>query len=183
MSFFVALTLEPAADAAVREMWQALADAGINRVMVDSGCPPHVTLGSGEPADADSLAESLASLAGSVTPFPLTLSSVGSFPTDQGVVFLGVTVTRPLLELHAAFDRLFAHHVRRPNSYYRVGTWVPHCTLAIGLSADRHAAAAACIRPFSLPIVCRARELVVGDVEQLHCRVLTRYDLGGVVSA
>jgi 2'-5' RNA ligase len=183
MSLFVALTLEPAADLAVRRIWNALAETGINRAMLDSNCPPHVTLGDGLPTDRDALVDQLADFAASATPFPLVLSSVGSFSTAGGVLFYGVTVTRPLLELHAAFDRLFAHHVRRPNAYYRVGTWVPHCTLAMGLSAEQHAAALAVARSLSLPLVSRIAELVVGEAEQARCRMLAAYALGGPETA
>jgi hypothetical protein len=78
---------------------------------------------------------------------------------------------------------LFAHHVRRPNAYYRVGTWVPHCTLAMGLSTEQHAAASAVARGLSLPLVSRVAELVVGEVEHARCTMLAAFALGGPETA
>ena len=99
--------------------------------LLDAGYRPHVSLGVCNRIEPSAFEGELSSFAASVAPFPLSLSSVGIFPGVQGVIFLGVTVTEyRLLDVHAAFHKIFKTHAQEQSEYYAVGKWVPHCTLA-----------------------------------------------------
>ena len=110
----------------------------------------------------------------SVQPRPhATLVSLSTFSNRQGVVFLGLVVTRELVALHERFDALFCAEAREPWEYYRPGRWVPHCSLAFALDpAQVPAALAACA---DIPLPIQATLETVGIVEnpdgKLHARV------------
>ncbi len=120
--------------------------------MGDIGVRPHVTLADSDHVDLHALEAATATFAASTLPFRLTLSSVGLFSTAEGVLFFGVTVSRALLEMHAEYSRIFSYHARQPNAYYRLGAWVPHVTLAMGLPEAQVSEALAIVRRVPLPI-------------------------------
>lgn len=134
MPFAIELFFDPAADRAVRSIWRALADAGISRTMVDLGSHPHVSLADTEDLDAERFRPVLEAFAREVPPLKCSLASMGLFLTHEGVVFLAPVVTRNLLDLHEAFHRRFGEYGARCSAYYMPGNWVPHCTLAMGVT-------------------------------------------------
>jgi len=45
---------------------------------------------------------------------------IGVFPTNEGVIFLGVTVTQKLQQIHAGFHAIFAEFTGDLRPYYQV---------------------------------------------------------------
>lgn len=172
MSYATVLHFDPATEDAVYAVWDALAGV-VDRPMGDAGIRPHITLADSDHVDQRALAAATATFAASTLPFRVALSSVGLFSTDEGVLFFGVTVSRALLELHAEYSRIFGYHARQPNAYYRLGAWVPHVTLAMGLREARIGEALAVVRRAPLPIHGFAHEMAMvrvpddGPVETL----------------
>jgi 2'-5' RNA ligase len=121
------------ADAAVRRLWQRLADAGLPSLATRTHRRhrPHVSL-----AVAESLADvdpgSLRSVLMSGRP-TLSLYTLSTFPAATGVLFLGVQVTAELLAFHADVHAALGGQPIRQWAYYLPGNWIPHCALAEGL--------------------------------------------------
>ena len=121
------------ADAAVRLLWQRLADAGLPSLATwtHRRHRPHVSL-----AVAESLAETdpapLRSVLTSGRP-ALSLYTLSTFPAATGVLFLGVQVTGELLAFHAGVHAALGGQPIRHWAYYLPGNWIPHCALAEGL--------------------------------------------------
>ncbi len=107
MPFAVEMYMDAESEAGIRRAWDALAEAGVKSAMLDAGYRPHVSLGVCEELNVDGLARELSSFAEKVSPFALTLSSVGLFPSSEGVIFLGVTPTQRLLDVNRGFHQLF----------------------------------------------------------------------------
>jgi 2'-5' RNA ligase len=179
MPFAVELYFDQKSETTVRQVWNAIADAGFNSSMIDTGSRPHVSLGGCKQPDVTGLAQGLAPLASGTPSFALTLSSIGFFPTTEGVVFLGVTVTQHLLDIHFAFHRIFQQYAQDPSGYYQVGRWVPHCTLAFGVTSDRIADIVAISQHTSLPIHAQVKEIGIVDVSPTHCAFIYTATLGG----
>jgi 2'-5' RNA ligase len=121
------LLFEPETAAAVRRLWQDLADAGVSADMLGLGYPPHLTLlVSDDERHVASLVPALAELAPRA-PSSLRLGSVSTFAETE-VVYLGCggDLTR-LRELHRAAAVLLPEESIRP--YYRPANWTPHVTL------------------------------------------------------
>jgi 2'-5' RNA ligase len=152
VGYGIVLYLDPETEEAVRSVWEALAEAGVDRSMADGGIRPHVTLAVSDHVELNLLKEATARFAASRPSFRLTLSHTGLFPTAEGVLFYGVTLTHTLLEVHGEYSRIFGWHARQPYAYYRVGAWVPHCTLAMGLLPTQFGEAIGIAQRAALPL-------------------------------
>jgi 2'-5' RNA ligase len=159
MAYGVELYLDPATEEVVRGTWLALAEAGLDDYMIASGARPHITLAISDHIDQQDLIKATADFAASVQPFRMCLATLGTFPTAEQVLFFGVTVTHVLLEVHAEYSRLFNLYARQPYAYYRVGTWVPHCTLVFGLEPEQMTTAQSIARQVPLPIYTTTYEM------------------------
>ncbi len=177
MSYATVLYFDPATEDAVFRVWDAL-NAVVDQPMRDLGIRPHITLTSGEQIDQDALEPALATFAASTYPFRLTLSSVGLFATGEGVLFFGVTVSRALLELHAEYSRVFGRYVRQENTYYRLGAWTPHCTLAMGLQPQQVGEAVAIALRAPLPLHGNVAEIALVRVPYGPVETLGLFQLG-----
>ncbi len=172
MPFVVELYFDPSVEASIRDAWKAIDDAGISDSMPKGGYRPHVSLGVCDHLDTDSLAQELSTFAEGVAPFRLSFPNIGIFSTSEGVVFLGVTVTKQLLNLHTAFHKIFKKHAEEQREYYTVGQWVPHCTLAFGLSEHQIAETVTICRQIVLPTSTEVREIGVVEVSPTSCQTL-----------
>lgn len=178
MSYAVVLHLDPAAEEVVNSVWSALSAASLGRSPAESGVRPHVTLASAEHIDQRALESATAVFAASLPSLRVTLSSIGLFNTEEGVLFFGVTVNQALLNAHAEYGRIFGHHARQPQAYFRAGTWVPHCTLATELQPARLGDALAVVRRTPLPLYATAHELALYHVPTGPVEILSVFQIG-----
>ena len=178
MPFAVELFFDTHAEKQICDAWEAIQKAGISSPLVDAGYRPHVSLGVCSRIDSIAFEAELSTFAKSVAPFPLTLSSVGIFPGMEGVIFLGVTVTDYLLDIQAAFHKAFKKHTQEQSEHYAVGKWVPHCTLAFGLSEPQLAEAVPICRGIPLPISAEVNEIGLMEVSPYSCQTLCLRKLG-----
>ena len=182
MPFAVEMYMDADSEAQIRRTWEALAEAGIKSSMLEAGYRPHVSLGVCGELDVDGLAKELSSFAESVSPFELTLSSVGLFPSSEGVIFLGVTPTQRLLDVNHNFHQFFGKYAKSQRDY-QVGKWVPHCTLAFDLSDGMLSEAIEVCGRMSLPIHSRVEEIGIAEVSPRSANLLCLYNLEGVTFA
>ena len=177
MPFAVELRFDAQAEERICDAWKAIHEAGIGPSLLDAGYRPHVSLGVCNHLEPNAFAEVLSTFAASVAPFSLLLSSVGIFPGAQGVIFLGVTVTEHLLDVHAAFHKIFKKHAQEQSEYYAVEKWVPHCTLGFGLSERQIAEAVLTCRSVPSPISAEVKEIGLAEVSPTSCHTLCVYKL------
>lgn len=134
MGYAVELYFDPGSDLAVRRIWSGIADVFGLSTMLTSGGRPHVSLAVyTDDLDCRSFPQELFAFAQSLAPFEFQLGSVGTFPTEEGVVFLAPVVTSELLALHERFHTTFSRYGGCASAYYLPGHWVPHCTVATNL--------------------------------------------------
>ena len=174
MPFAVELFFDTEAENQILDASIAIQNAGISSSVLYR---PHVSLGVCNRIDANAFEAELSFFAERVAPFPLTLSSVGIFPGMEGVIFLGVTVTEHLLNVHAAFHKVFNTYAQEQSEHYVVGNWVPHCTLAFGLSEPQIAEAVSICRSMPLPISAEVQEIGLTEVSPTSCHTLCVYRL------
>jgi 2'-5' RNA ligase len=141
------------------------------------GFRPHISLASYATLAVDALLPVLAAFADQTMFFSLKLDAVGVFPTPMGVVYLAPVVTQHLLAIHKAFHQQAEAAGQESDSYYRVGNWVPHCTIAHDLPPDRLATAVQlCVQS---DVFARAFVFELGLIEYRPVRTLARYALSG----
>ncbi|MXX04776.1 MAG: 2'-5' RNA ligase family protein [Gemmatimonadetes bacterium] len=160
MGYAIELFYDDASEQAVRHIWDGLGRVLGQPSLSELGARPHVSLAVyGDALDTTGFPERLLEFARSIDPFDFTLSSLGTFPGQEGVVFLAPVVTRRLLEVHAQFHEVFSKHENAGMGYYLPGNWVPHCTIAIDLWAAEVIEAVAYGREAFQPISGRYREI------------------------
>lgn len=177
MPFAVELYFDPSTEVSIRGAWTAIDEAGISASMPKGGYRPHVSLGVCNHLKSKAFEKELSTFAESITPFRLSLSNIGIFPTSEGVIFLGVTVTDQLLNIHRRFHKIFKKHAQEKREYYAVGRWTPHCTLAFGLSEEQIVEAVTICRQIALPILAKVKEIGVVKVSPTSCQTLHVCDL------
>ncbi len=178
MAYAVELYLDAETEGILRGMWKAIAEAGISNSMLGEGFYPHITLGIANQLDSAGLWPALSSLAQETCTLELILSHIGIFPNpDGGVVFLGATVTRELHELHQTFHKIFDQYAQDTWTYYQIGKWVPHCTVAFGLTQAGIAQAIPICMQVRLPIQARVDGIGVAEVLPNQARTIFMHRL------
>lgn len=179
MAFMIELTFDAAADAAIREVWQALAEE-IAPHMRDSGAAPHVSLAGYEGLDVAACRAALQQLAGELAPLDLTFSHFGVFIAPQPVVFVAPTVTDGLLDYHWQIHARCDSLGEALNPLYMPGRWIPHCTLAFNFEAGLIPRALAICQQLLLPLAARTKHL--GVIEYYPVQTLAHERLRGVAN-
>ena len=149
----VILLLDDRAERIVHGLWNALEDAGIPSLATHTHRrhQPHVTL-----VVADRVVPGgVAAMRGE----SLQLVGPGVFGGDGGFLFLTVAPTRRLVEEQAVLES--ACEDVWPD--YRPGVWLPHVTLAAGLTDQQLAEGMTVCRAAPLPILASVREVSVAD--------------------
>lgn len=161
MAYAIGMFFEEEADAAVRRLWRRLASAGLPSLetLGHARHRPHVTLAVTDLPVASIDVEVLPSV---------QLPVLGTFAGDGGVLFLGAVVSAPLLALHAGVCR----RLHEQWAHYVPGSWVPHCTLAMGLTPAQLSAAAGVLAGFR-PIAARVVGVGVVDTRTGEVTLLT----------
>lgn len=186
MTCGAALILDAAAEAGIRAVWQAAAQAGISSYMLEQAMPPHVTLIGGETLDMAGLREALRRLAAVTLPLAVDFHSLGVFPGAEGVVFLAPNPTRALLDLQAGVWQALSPFMTGVPDIYRPGLWTPHVTLGLGLASGQVSAMINLLsrRPSlsfnPVPRAARLTGVVFGEFD--HGALMERVMLGALAS-
>ena len=130
MPFAIQLFFDPASDTAVRSLWEELASKGVPFPLRDSGNRPHFSLAIYGELDVPVCTSLLYSFAQTLSPFALSIASLGIFHAEKNVVFLAPIVSSHLLDVHKEVHALLQGTGAFPAPYYLPGHWTPHCALA-----------------------------------------------------
>ncbi|MHC5038721.1 MAG: 2'-5' RNA ligase family protein [Planctomycetota bacterium] len=133
MPIAVEMYLDDASTSVIQDVWKALYESKKAPYMWDSGARPHITLAIYEGIEFTPFIRKLISFAGNLSPFDVTMNSIGIFPTDKSVVYLAPHVSEELLALQASFHETFNEVGEFPWEFYLPGHWIPHCTLAMDI--------------------------------------------------
>ena len=177
MAFAVILYLDPTTEAEVQALWALLAEKEIGAAIATMGIRPHISLTGVDNLDAQQVCAMLRTFAQGASPLTIKFGAVGTFPTEQGVVYLAPVVTPELLRLHEELGVRLADLGFSSHEYYRPGNWIPHCTVAINvLPAGVPAAVDVCRRS---NLFHAARLVEIALVEYLPVREICVCPLGG----
>ena len=96
----------------------------------------HISIADFETDDLEGLKEKVKEFASSIKKFKLNLATVGTFMTNENVIFLAPVMTDELMNFHKMFLDSMKDFNGKANEYYNHNKWVPHCTIAIRLSDE-----------------------------------------------
>ncbi len=131
--FAVELYFDATTEKSIFGFRNAFYNEGIKPVLGSLDDRPHISLAVFAEIDQACLLGLTQEFAEKLTRFPVELSAIGTFPTQDNVLFLIPVPTIKLLEVHRDFHKqLKCAHIRS-SSYYHPGKWIPHCTIEIEL--------------------------------------------------
>lgn len=137
MPYAIEMFFDEKSDGLVRSIWKSLKEHGISSYMNDSGSIPHITLSIFDNLDLLEASNLLELFTRKNSKMSLSLSSIGAFPSEEGVLFLAPVVTKHLLETHQSFHFLFYEFKDSQWPYYFPNVWVPHCTLSVNIPRNK----------------------------------------------
>ncbi len=121
----------------IKNIWHELSEKSLSYYGEEvKNARPHLTLGSYKHLNRREFIRNIDLFYSDKASIDLTFNTVGSF-LNYGTLFISPTVTRELLEFHTSHHKFFRSFNNSANSLYLPGTWIPHCTLANNLSAEK----------------------------------------------
>ncbi|PKK88993.1 MAG: hypothetical protein CVV64_16345 [Candidatus Wallbacteria bacterium HGW-Wallbacteria-1] len=137
-------------DQRVRKITHSLSRSGLPVASDDPNWRPHITLAVYENVpDQNALLQLVSAFARKATiidseePFlDCAFSSLGHFPSTEGVVYLSPVPSRNLLRIHRLYHEMTETMESDERGWYLPDRWVPHCTLGTGMTPDEIGTAA-----------------------------------------
>jgi 2'-5' RNA ligase len=133
MAFAININTSGRTGACIRDYWAKFGCLEPVPSMAALDYPPHVTLAIYDVISAAELRDALRVAFGGCQRIRLRFHKLAYFDQPQLVFWAAPEPSEPLLCAHAAIHRLIDPSLCR--EHYRPGAWVPHCTLATGVSA------------------------------------------------
>jgi 2'-5' RNA ligase len=133
MAQALVLFFDPSSEAAIQNVWARLELAGVPSLAsrTHRRHRPHISLIVAERLETGQLEDGREPLG--ATHLDVTLYAPAVFPRT-GVLYFTVVPTLALLRLHDEVHTTLRHSMVSPRDLYAVGGWIPHCTLARGLT-------------------------------------------------
>jgi 2'-5' RNA ligase len=151
MPVAVTFRLDRVAAEQVDRLSRLLAERGISRYRDRLGYPPHVTLVRCEDLDRDPVLQVVQRVAAQLAPHPIRLEALSCFPDDRSVLWLAPAFDAELRMLQQRIYTDLAPFLFEP-MHSEPKSWVPHVTLAAGLSVGEALAAITLLSPELQPI-------------------------------
>lgn len=165
MPYAVEMWLDAKAEKQLRTLREALEGAGVIETPSVRPFQPPVSLSICENVDEAAFAPQFKAFAERMWFPELLVSHVGMLHPSEGfVIHAGVTTTERLLDVHKAFNDLYADYADSVWEYYRPSEWVPHATLAERLRADQVPGAMAALTGAKLPFLAQVQALALVEV-------------------
>ncbi|TDD52230.1 2'-5' RNA ligase family protein [Saccharopolyspora elongata] len=170
MAQAVVAFFDDAADSAIRALWRRLDAARVPRVAARKH-RPHVIFAAAR-AMPTAARKALRSELELLSIPDLWLHTLGTFPGEERVLLLGAVVDTELLAVHSAVHDALAGRVQHPSAYYFPGAWIPHCTLAQGITDDQLAAGFRALQPPE-PVRAGIGEIAIVDTKTGEAETVT----------
>ncbi|CAN1153512.1 hypothetical protein LINPERPRIM_LOCUS14746 [Linum perenne] len=177
--YAIELYFDPALENQVLKAWNVLARRQISTQLIEIESRPHITLYSNPFIDPTKLESVIRSFASKQEPLPLSLSTIGSLPSDANVLFLAPTPSLSLLHFHSQLCDAIKKEGFEIGDDYRPDSWVPYCAVAQDVPKARMADAFCVLRDLKLPVAGYAMD--IGVVEFSPVRELCSFMLGNTV--
>lgn len=179
--YAIELYFDPALENQVLKAWNVLARRQISTQLIEIESRPHITLFSSPFIDPTKLENIVKTFASKQEPLSLSLSSIGSLPSDNNVLFLAPTPSLSLLQFHSQLSDAMKKEGVEIGEEYRPDSWIPYCSVAQDVPKSRMAEAFTVLRELKLPVTGYAMD--IGLVEFSPVRELFSFVLGNSVEA
>jgi 2'-5' RNA ligase len=137
MGYAVELYFDPQTEQKIKDLRQILTVVDIPSKLGGSGDRPHISVAGFSTVDRDVLISLVQEYAYGLEQFPVQLSAIGTFPTEENVLFLSPAPTLQLISYHQEFHHLLVKSKLVSSPYYAPGNWVPHCSVEINIPEEK----------------------------------------------
>lgn len=169
MPFAVELFFDPDLDKAVRHLWQQVSKmAGVPNKMADTGNKPHISLAAFNDCKIEAVVGSLRELTSDTRSLDIDLSSIGTFASQEGVLFLAPMVTEALIKVHLDSQAKLKDLAQGMWPYYLPGKLAFHCTLNTGLNSEEINRAISAVKSIGLPSGGKATEIGLVRIPEME---------------
>lgn len=176
MGYAVELYFDSQTEKSVWDLRHTLIERGVPSTISDLGDRPHISLAVFSNVACDDLISLTKEFAGTTEPFNFRLSAIGTFPTDENVLFLSPVVTNQLLNLHQDFHKQLAKAGLTPSSYYIPTNWIPHCSVEMNIPDEQFSKAVEICKNAFKPLLGQFQE--IGVIEFRPIKHLATWSLG-----
>jgi len=122
---------------------------------------PHISLAGFSDIDQDMLVSLVQGYANDIEPFEVRLSAIGTFATEDNVLYLSPVPTIQLLRCHEEFHRRLIRSELESSQYYAPARWIPHCTVEMNLSDEQFSEAMEMCKKIFSPMTGQFQEIGV----------------------
>lgn len=133
MNYAIELVFDEEGQNRINELRKLLRDNGVHDEAVKLN---HISIGDYYTEDIEGLKSRVLEFSKMIKSFEVTLCSVGTFMTNENVIFLEPVMTEELKSVHKKFIDYMSGFDGELNQYYNLDKWMPHCTLSIRLSNE-----------------------------------------------
>jgi len=137
MGYAVELYFDKQTEQSIRYLRHYLMEQGITPTLGKLGDRPNVSLAVFPSIDCEILVPLVQEYANNMEPFNVQLSEVGTFPTNENVLFLSPVPTQKLLTYHQEFHDRLTKAKLIPSLYYVPANWTPHCSVEMNIPDEQ----------------------------------------------
>lgn len=175
MGYAVVLYFDKQTEQGVLDLRDVLDDHGIYSTLGKLGDRPHISLAVFPDVDRELLISVTHDYSGTLARFDAQLSAVGTFPTDENIVFLSPVPTIELLQSHQELHRRLASSGLVSSPYYLPANWIPHCSVLLDLPDEQVMRAIQLCKESFKPLMGEFQE--IGVVEFRPVKYLANWPL------
>jgi hypothetical protein len=169
MPFALELFFEPDLDRAVRQVWEQVSkEAGVPNKMADTGNRPHISLAVFNDCNIEAVIDSLKGIVTEPRDIEIDLNSIGTFASQEGVLFLAPVVTGALIKVHLDCQAKLKDLAHGMWPYYLPEKLVFHCTVNTGLNSEEINRAIIAVKGIGLPKAGKASEIGLARIPEME---------------
>jgi hypothetical protein len=161
MDYAVVIYFDKSTENSICNLQKSICENNVNRYLLDTSIPPHVTLSLFSADINEDLIEVVRSFANSLKVNPIKLTSIGLFNTNPAVLYLAPVLDNYLKDIHENLHNKLSQYIADFNSYYLSEFWVPHCAIGLKLSKEELIRAVDVAYSEFVPITCTIRKIVI----------------------
>lgn len=177
MGYAVELYFDSQTEKNVWDLRHVLIGQGVSSTISNLGDRPHISLAMFSNVASNDLVSLTKVFAGTIRSFDFQLSAIGTFPTDENVLFLSPVLTGQLLNHHQDFHKRLTEAKLTSSSYYIPGNWIPHCSVEMNIPDEQFPKAVDVCKSAFKPLRGQFQE--IGVIEFRPIKHLAKWSLGG----
>ncbi|MCK5155751.1 MAG: 2'-5' RNA ligase family protein [Spirochaetales bacterium] len=138
MGFAFEMFFDSKSEEKITSIWEKLIARNLPSFMLENNCKPHISLSVYNNLGIETAKKNLFKFCSEHNCFNLFLGFIGTFVSNENVIFIAPSMTENLINIHKDFHAKFSYLQDSGWDYYLPNKWQPHCTMAIEISKEQY---------------------------------------------